>query len=217
MGPARPQTGRRQRERKSNDKDAAGEVKDAAEDYSPAIKAMRELKELGDERVFDPTITKKDLVGYGPAVATSESTFAKESTVVRQARILGGAEPYHPTNVPWMKDMKQQYNHGNGVFFPTEEMKKWSAERLGLEAFPPAPQETKDAILQDTLLGMYNGPIFSDYGTPLGSVRNYVAKNSSWNADAARRIENKVKSLLPRDIRQPKSTQNRRGHARASF
>ncbi|KAJ2976075.1 hypothetical protein NUW58_g8181 [Xylaria curta] len=123
--------------------------------------------------------------------------FAKDETVLRQARILGGRQPYHPLNIPGVDDMWQRYNKDTGVFFPTEEAKKWSAEAMGLEAFPPVPKETKDAVLQDALLGTYRGPQYTERMDTLGVVRNYVRKEATWNSDAQRRIEEKVRSLLP--------------------
>jgi hypothetical protein len=93
--------------------------------------------------------------------------------------------------------MWKRYKEGSGVFFPTQEMKKWSADVMKLEEFPPVPKETKDAVLQDALLGTYQGPQYVDHTDTLGAVRNYAKKDSTWNADAERRIIEKVRSLLP--------------------
>ncbi|KAI1314172.1 hypothetical protein F5Y03DRAFT_4820 [Xylaria venustula] len=167
------------------------------DEESPAVLAMREAKELGSVQEFDPSISLADLVGWGPAVATAGSRMAKDDTVMRQARILGGGQPFHPLNFTGSDEMWKQYKDGSGVFFPTEEMKKRAADTMGLEAFPPVPKETKDAVLQSALLGTYQGPQYTDAKDTLGSVRNYVKRDASWNADAERRIEEKIRSLLP--------------------
>ncbi|KAI0444880.1 hypothetical protein F4803DRAFT_219191 [Xylaria telfairii] len=191
--------GRRQGQAENDDNEAG-----TGNNWSPEVIAMREAKERGTFHKFDPSISRSDLAGWGPAVATANSSFAKDETVIRQARILGGGQPFHPLNALGSDDMWTQYKNGTGVFFPTEEAKKWAAETMGVEAFPPVPKETKDAVLQDALLGTYRGPQYVELqgGTfeplhTLGIVQNYVRKDSSWNTDAQRRIEEKVRSLLP--------------------
>ncbi|KAI0456374.1 hypothetical protein F5B21DRAFT_159654 [Xylaria acuta] len=192
---------------------------DADDGWSPEVIAMREAKERGSLHQFDPSISMSDLAGWGPAVATAKSSFAKDETVLRQARVLGGGQPFHPLNTLRSDDLWTRYTKGTGVFFPTEEVKKWSAGAMGLEAFPPVPKETKDAVLQDALLGTYQGPQYVELkdtfgaGEALGVVRNYVRRDASWNSDAQRRIEEKVRSLLPGGKTGPA---NAAGGARAS-
>ncbi|KAI1827802.1 hypothetical protein F4861DRAFT_290112 [Xylaria intraflava] len=191
--------GRRSRPSRDIDEGNEGEREGGGgfEDYPEEVKAMRDALETGEMADYIPSLSLNDLVGFGPAVATDGSSFAKNSTVVRQARILGGAETYHPQHTLLSRDMWKRYTLSTGLFFPTEEAKKWAAEVMGVKAFAPVPKETKDAILQDTLLGIYHGADPNDSGTTLGVVRNYVAQNNSWNADACRRVEEKIKSLLP--------------------
>ncbi|KAI0532757.1 hypothetical protein GGR58DRAFT_151177 [Xylaria digitata] len=191
-GRQRPRGSRRERQGKGDD-----ERGDTEDDWSPEVIAMREAKEVGSLHQFDPSISKSDLAGWGPAVPTTGSSTAKDETVIRQARILGGGQMFHPLNSLGVDDMWKLYNKGNGVFFPTEDAKKRSAEAMGLEAFPPVPKETKDAVLQSALLGTYQGPQYADLTDTLGAVRNYVKRDASWNSDAERRIEEKVRSLLP--------------------
>ncbi|KAI0549682.1 hypothetical protein F4679DRAFT_262184 [Xylaria curta] len=198
MGPARRgrggggRGGRKRGQKEEQDEEVKGE-----DDWSPEVLAMREAKERGSLHQFDPSISISDLVGWGPAVVTAKSSFAKDETVLRQARILGGGQAFHPLHTLKSDNLWTQYNKGTGVFFPTEEVKKWSADTMGLEAFPPVPKETKDAVLQDALLGTYDGPQYVELGDTLAVVRNYVKRDATWNADAQRRIEAKIKSLLP--------------------
>ncbi|KAI1350783.1 hypothetical protein F5Y01DRAFT_139554 [Xylaria sp. FL0043] len=191
--------GRRQRDKGESD-DNSGPQEDT---WAPEVLAMREAWEIGSTQQFDPSISFGDLAGWGPAVATAGSRVAKDDTVIRQARILGSGQPYHPLNTFPLDETWKRYTKGNGVFFPTEEMKKFSADAMGLEAFPPVPQETKDAVLESALLGKYEGPEYAELGDTLGAVRNYVKRDASWNSDAERRIEEKVRSLLPQGYRGP--------------
>ncbi|KAI1119277.1 hypothetical protein F5Y14DRAFT_128087 [Nemania sp. NC0429] len=164
---------------------------------SPEVLAMRQAIEVGSTQQFDPTISKGDFAGWGPAVPTTGSSAAKDETVLRQARILGGGQYFHPLHRYPTEELRERYRKEAGVFFPTEEVKAHSAEVLKLEAFPPVPQETKDAVLQAALLGVYDGPQYADRSDTLGTVRNYVKRDSSFNADAERRVLEKVRSLLP--------------------
>lgn len=165
--------------------------------WAPEVVAMREAKEIGVRLDFDPRISRDDLAGWGPAVPTTNSRAANEETVIRSARILGSGQPFHPRNSFPADEMWTRYKSGNGVFFPTAEMKKFAGEAMGLEAFPPVPKETKDAVLQSTLLGTYQGPEYAELEDTLGVVRNYVKRDASWNSDAERRVEEKIRSLLP--------------------
>ncbi|KAH8162998.1 hypothetical protein CIB48_g5238 [Xylaria polymorpha] len=219
MGPAR-RGGRRGgdreggsgRRRRQEENDT--EADEMENNWSPEVIAMREARERGTEHKFDPSITTSDLAGWGPAVPTANSSFARDETVIRQARILGSGQAFHPLNTLGSDDMWTRYKKSTGVFFPTEEAKKWAAEAMGVEAFPPVPKETKDAVLQDALLGTYRGPQYvefhdTQYIAPqetLGVVRNYVRKDGTWNTDAQRRIEEKVRSLLPGGRTEPANT-----------
>ncbi|KAI0422865.1 hypothetical protein F5X98DRAFT_105021 [Xylaria grammica] len=183
--------------RRRDDKDSKNNDNQLEHGWSPEVIAMREAREVGSLHQFDPSISKSDLAGWGPAVAITGSNFAKEETAIRQARILGGGRPFHPLDYQSLDDKWKQYTKGNGLFFPTEEEKKRSAEAMGLEAFPPVPTETKTAVLQSALLGTYSGPQYADLTDTLGIVRSYVKKEASWSSAAERRIEEKIRSLLP--------------------
>ncbi|KAI1366232.1 hypothetical protein F5Y08DRAFT_337814 [Xylaria arbuscula] len=192
--------GRGGRSRRGGEGEEGGETQDVGSNltWAPQVVAMREARELGVRLDFDPTISRADLAGWGPAVASTNSRAANDETVIRSARILGSGQPFHPRNPSFdVNEMWTRYKGGNGLFFPSEEVKKFSAEAMGVEAFPAVPKETKDAVLQSTLLGQYQGPEYTELKDTLGVVRNYVKRDASWNSDAERRIEEKVRSLLP--------------------
>ncbi|KAK8064911.1 hypothetical protein PG994_007549 [Apiospora phragmitis] len=154
----------------------------------PAYDAWVEPLEQGTVQTYNPSFDLiKDLAGYAPAI---------HATALTQTRILGGGRAYSSDDIPGPEDAKKQYTEGHGVFFPSEEAKKLISRRAEME-FQDPPEETKSAILDAALLGKYEGPKFAQPGDHLGSVRSYVKRDGTWNADAERRIEAKIKSLLP--------------------
>ena len=65
---------------------------------------------------------------------------------------------------------------------------------------PPIPdplETTKQAVLEDALLGKYNGPQYADPADTLGTARNYVRRDGSWRAASERMLLAKIESLLP--------------------
>lgn len=170
---------------------------DLAGEDSPEVIARREAAAMGETHIFQPSLSKSDLAGWGAAVPVSKSTFAHDETVLRQARVIGGGQPFHPLNLMNTQELREMYNRGHGTFLASQEVKDWSLKALRLGRFHPVPKETKDAVLQDALLGTYDGPQYAELNDTLAVVQNYVKRDASWNADAGRRIEAKIKSLLP--------------------
>ncbi|KAI1342908.1 hypothetical protein F5Y15DRAFT_428875 [Xylariaceae sp. FL0016] len=150
--------------------------------------------EYGVTMDFDPSVSVDTLNGYGPAVPVSGSRFAASETVVRAARVLGGGQPYEETNVFLPDDIHKMYKQGEGVFCPTPDAREWTGRAIKTKLESP-DEATKTAILEDTLLGKYDGPKFAE--KPLDIIQNYVKRDGTWNADASRRIQEKVRSLLP--------------------
>ncbi|KAK8074859.1 hypothetical protein PG997_009522 [Apiospora hydei] len=169
----------------------------AKDSEDPDYDAWTEPLECGTVQSYNPSFDLiKDLAGYAPAIASSTTPLAQHATALTQTRILGGGRAYSPDDIPWPADAKKQYTEGHGVFFPSEEVKKFVSRRAEME-FKAPPAETKSAILDAALLGKYEGPKFAQPGDHLGSVKSYVKREGTWNAEAERRIEAKIKSLLP--------------------
>ncbi|KAK7962351.1 uncharacterized protein PG986_003176 [Apiospora aurea] len=169
----------------------------AKDSEDPDYDAWAEPLECGTVQSYNPSFDLiKDLAGYAPAIASSTTPLAQHATALTQTRILGGGRAYSPDDIPWPTDAKKQYTEGHGVFFPSEEVKKFVSRRVEME-FKAPPAETKSAILDAALLGKYEGPKFAQPGDHLGSVKSYVKRDGTWNAESERRIEAKIKSLLP--------------------
>ncbi|KAH9892987.1 hypothetical protein F4778DRAFT_303119 [Xylariomycetidae sp. FL2044] len=164
--------------------------------YTPEhVKAYFQAKEEGSTHDFKPSITLDALAGFGPAVASS-TPFAHASTVVREARMLGGGNAFHPQLDISVAGARAGYRDGTGIFFPTPESKAIVSE-LAKHEFKGPPQEARTAVLETALLGKYDGPRYADPSDPVGTVRSYVKRDGTWNARGERGIEEKVKSLLP--------------------
>lgn len=152
---------------------------------------------MGTTMAFNPSLTLESLTGWGPAVATSGTPFGQGEIVMRQARILGGGQPFHPQYYMNPTDMRIGYRDGTGIFVPpSEEAKLWTKQVLKDKPIV-APPEVKTAILEDALLGKYDGPKYADPNDTTGTIRSYVKRDGTWNVQAERRIEEKVRTLLP--------------------
>ncbi|KAI0096107.1 hypothetical protein GGR51DRAFT_544216 [Nemania sp. FL0031] len=185
---------------RKRDRDQGDDQADAGEDdWSPEVKAMWETKEVGTLHQFNPSLSRSDLVGYGPGAPIDGSSAAKDDAVLQQARILGGAQGFRSgyTLRPWELRDRYKSKNGTGVFFPNEEVKKWSLENTPSMKLFRVFGRTKKAVLQAALLGTHKSPRHADLEDTLGTVRSYAARGATWNADASRRIEEKVRSLLP--------------------
>lgn len=146
---------------------------------------------------FNPSLSLESLTGWGPGVATSGTPFGQGEIVMRQARILGGGQHFHPQFLMQPDDMHKGYRDGTGIFIPpSKEAKQWTKQVLKDRPIV-APPEVKTAILEDALLGKYDGPKYADPNDTTGTIQSYVKRDGTWNVQAERRIEEKVRSLLP--------------------
>ncbi|KAI1774724.1 hypothetical protein F4818DRAFT_71074 [Hypoxylon cercidicola] len=184
--------------------EGAGGGKGEPLDNPPRVQAHLEQQETGRTLAFNPSLTLESLAGYGPAVATSGTPFGQGETVLRQARVLGGGEAFHPTHLVHPDAVRAAWRDGTGVFVPpTPEARQWVdtiLERMVAKSGEPfgAPAEVKQAVLEDALLGRYDGPRYADPKDALATVRSYVKRDGTWNAQALRGMEAKIRSLLER-------------------
>ncbi|KAI1656941.1 hypothetical protein F4813DRAFT_116874 [Daldinia decipiens] len=211
----RPQRARGSRRRRGGDDDEKGarrreagqQAKEENEIDSPAIRAYLEGKETGRTIAFNPSLSLASLAGWGPAVATSSTPFGQGETVLRQARILGGGQAFHPQHLEQPLSLHLAWRDGNGAFVPpSDEARMWKKQVLKDRPFE-APAEIKTAVLEDALLGKYGeGPKYADPQDTIGTLRSYVRRDGTWNAHAQRSIEAKVQSLLGQSGQQPAAT-----------
>ncbi|KAI1328991.1 hypothetical protein F5Y16DRAFT_139215 [Xylariaceae sp. FL0255] len=196
--------GRRRRRNREDGEDGEDGKQSAEVEANPGevpepkhVQEVFEREAIGVTSVYNPDLTYTTLSGYGPSAPVVGSSFSHSETALRQARYLGGAVPYDPMYVVRPSDYKARLANNEAVFFGSPEVKKWVEDAIEVE-FPPAAKETKDAVLDAAMLGRYEGPSFAETNDTLGTVRNYVRKDGTWNADASRRIEEKIRSMLPK-------------------
>ncbi|KAI0837504.1 hypothetical protein F5Y06DRAFT_67490 [Hypoxylon sp. FL0890] len=186
------------RRRRGNKDDKEGDMEEEDSVDTPRINAYLEEKETGMTMAFNPSLSLESLAGWGPAIATSTSPFGQGEVVLRQARILGGGQHFHPQHLMGPDDIRAGYRDGTGVFVPpSEEGKQWAKQVLKDKPIT-APPEVQTAVLEDAILGKYNGPQYADPKDVLGTIRSYVKRDGTWNVQAERRIEEKVRALLSR-------------------
>ncbi|KAH8197101.1 hypothetical protein TruAng_008740 [Truncatella angustata] len=169
-------------------------------DEEPELTSYNQAKETGVDLPFQPTAPKDlfaELAAYAPAVGTGATPLAQSSTIITQARMLGGGRSFHPDDWPTPVAAKELYQKGHGVFFPSAEAKTWANRQTRRMEYQNPPKETTTAVLDAALLGKYDGPKFSQPGDTIGTVASYVKRQGTWNAAAERDIEAKVKSMLP--------------------
>ncbi|KAI1464110.1 uncharacterized protein F4812DRAFT_444649 [Daldinia caldariorum] len=186
--------GRMSRRRQQREREQA-EQADTTHDLR--VKAYFEEKDTGRTMVFNPQLTLETLAGWGPAVATASTPFGQGETVLRQARILGSGQAYHPQNLGNPHAMIEAWQSGAGCFVPpSDDGRLWKKQVFRARPFE-APAEVKTAILEDALLGKYGeGPKYADPKDTIGTLRSYVRRDGTWNAQAERRIEDKVRRIL---------------------
>ncbi|KAI0178811.1 hypothetical protein GGR52DRAFT_274675 [Hypoxylon sp. FL1284] len=212
--------GRRRRDGDEEDEEGGGRRRTRAPGTpslgsQPHVQAYLARQETGQTMPFKPSLTLESLAGFGPAVASSvsNSTLGAGETVMRAARTLGGGSGFHPTNLAPQQEMQVAWRDGSGVFVPpSDAARTWTSQVLGRmieKSGRPfaAPAEVKTAVLEDALRGTYDGPGFADPADPLTAVHNYVRRDATWNADAGRAIEAKIRSMISRQQPQPQPQQ----------
>ncbi|KAI0103579.1 hypothetical protein F4814DRAFT_431923 [Daldinia grandis] len=203
----RPRRGRGSRRRGDDDergvkrRDAEQQADESRQITTPSIKAYLEGKETGQTMAFNPSLSLASLAGWGPAVATSSTPFGQGETVLRQARILGGGQAFHPQYLEKPLSLHIAWREGNGAFVPpSDEARLWKKQVLKDRPFE-APAEVKTAVLEDALMGKYGeGPKYADPEDTIGTLRSYVRRDGTWNVHAERRIEDKVRGLLGQSV-----------------
>ncbi|KAI5920734.1 hypothetical protein F4810DRAFT_405418 [Camillea tinctor] len=193
--------GRGGRRRREGDEKKDNKEEEGEDWEDPKVLEWREDREMGAPVTFNPVVTLDSLAGYGPAVATGGTPQAVGELALRQARILGGGMPFEENAMLEPDEVRQRYRHGEGVFFPSQRAKDLTLaqHKKHHRTFDTPSEEATTAVLEAAVLGRYDGPAYVplDSKDPLAHVRNYVRRDNSWSADACRRIEEKIRGLLP--------------------
>ncbi|KAI0882167.1 uncharacterized protein GGS22DRAFT_48600 [Annulohypoxylon maeteangense] len=220
-GDDRPRRGRGRGRRRAEGGGAGGEGRgrrpkrggDREDDFpmiaqDPRVKDYLESRETGYTTPFNPSISLESLAGWGPGLATSATPFAQSEAVIRQARVLGGGNAFHPTQLVDRNVLRERFFKGGGIFIPPSEYARtWvksilrdkevvDGETVYKEKKFEAHDEVKTAVLEDVLLGKYDGPTYTEPSDVHGVLASYVKKDGTWNAAAGRGLDEKVRRVL---------------------
>ena len=137
-----------------------------------------------------------------------------------QALAVNGAKVYIVGRTQEKLDrVVETYNQGisgeiiqlPGDIIKKEDIAKLVQDLSSKEKKLDTPPEVKTAVLEDVLLGKYNGPKYAEAKDTLVLVESYVKRAGKWNAAAERGLEEKVRGLLG----QPKPVQGDAKEAKA--
>ncbi|KAI1392761.1 uncharacterized protein F4822DRAFT_392112 [Hypoxylon trugodes] len=211
----RPRRGRR-RDGEDGDRRFGGADNTPLIDDSPRVRAYLEERDTGSTLPYNPSLTLESLAGWGPAVGTGNS-YAQGETALRQARVLGGGQHFHPQHYVWPNTIREWYGKSTetGLFVPpSDDARLWTKQVLKDRPIE-APEEVKTAVLEDALLGKYDGPKYADPSDTIGTLKSYMKRHGTWRAQAERGIEEKVRSLLGQSAGGAAAATAKAGGARA--
>lgn len=184
------------------------------DDFTPEPYDAAELEYLaGSEQGFltpyDPTTSVESLARQGPPILSSRRGVGESLVYKLQVatKLIGahyeiGSEHF------------ARVERGNGTMFETEEQRvitqawmhqrgKELAEKAGKPYDPSKSdlgtlsKEDQERILKEWVAGQYVGPKLAAAGDILGQVEAYTRRNETYLPEDTRRIQAKLKTLLP--------------------
>lgn len=189
-------------ERPKKKKDDFAEV-DGKLKWSEEEQAVFDRIEQGEVVPFVPKLTPDNLSGYGPALAT-DAHIGKAETVLRTMRMISGGQAFNSDSGVTVdaKAMRRRYHHEKKpVFFNSKAEKEW-AERAEPNWKVRAPsEETKKAILDLSVLGLYQETKPAGITDVEGIMANYHGRTWSYRTEDSKKFVNKVLSILPAEAK----------------
>ena len=156
----------------------------------------------GSEHPYVPTTSAETLSRLGPAVITSPRGIVE--TLARKFEVATGTQG--PGT--WTQAAVHQLNiqEGRGTFFETNEQRILAIGDKGEdEKFSTLPQEEKDEIERQWAAGRYDGPKFAVKEDVIGLVESYTRRSGAYLPEDARKLEDKLRSLIPPAFIKPKA------------
>ncbi|KAK0657411.1 hypothetical protein B0T16DRAFT_401651 [Cercophora newfieldiana] len=168
---------------------------------TPEEQALMNQIEQGVVEDYVPKLTAKEILGYGPAVASDTRT-AKVETVMHAMRMLGGARTFNSdagVTGDTREVVTRLYHEKKPVFFNSAEEKAWmESSQKGMKIKGPK-YDTKKAIIDLTVLGKYEKPGFVDAKDTIAMVTKYHGQSTSYKTSDSAKFIGKIKELLPVD------------------
>ncbi|KAK4451562.1 hypothetical protein QBC34DRAFT_400103 [Podospora aff. communis PSN243] len=163
-------------------------------------KVMNDV-EQGVVTDYAPKLTAKEILGYGPAVA-SDTAMAKIESAMEAMRMLGGARAFNSdagVTGDTRETVKRYFHEKKPVFFNTPEEKAWmESSRPGWKIHGPQ-DATKKAILDSVVLGKYEKPGFAEARDTIPMIVNYHSSSTSYKTSDSAKFIKKLQELLPVD------------------
>ncbi|KAK0631919.1 hypothetical protein B0T14DRAFT_502736 [Immersiella caudata] len=150
---------------------------------------------------YAPKLTKKELLGYGPAVA-SDFPGGKIESAMEAMRMLGGARAFNSDAgvTGDTREVVKRYHHEKKpVFFNTPEEKAWmESSKPGWKIHGPQ-DATKQAIVDSVVSGKYEKLGFVDATDTIPMIVNYHNQSTSYKTSDSAKFIKKLQELLPVD------------------
>ncbi|KAJ2905718.1 Glutarate-semialdehyde dehydrogenase DavD [Zalerion maritima] len=162
----------------------------------------QEAKERGPMTAFNPSLTKDDLHGFMPSIATADGDGARESAM-RNLLLLGGGQPYDRGGAMDAEDAALRLRLHRPLFFNTEEEKEWMMKVLhrGQKKYMKfgagTHDKTKRAITDLSVKGEYEEPKHVGIDDAVGVAHMVHIQDGTYTKRHVDGFEGKLKSLLP--------------------
>ena len=199
-GRSKGAAGRPRRERKDDDEKDKKPVNDRDEKFvlSPEEQTVINRIDQGVRVPYTPVLTIDNLLGNGPAVAT-DAALGRAETAIRTMRILGGGMAFNSdVNVTGDPEAarKRYYEEKKPVFMHSVAEKEWLEKSANL-TFKPTHNSTRQAIIDQAILGKYKEPKFADLQDTINTAANYQNRTFTYKGSDSKMFFDKLKSLLP--------------------
>lgn len=160
----------------------------------------------GFQKPYIPVTSEQDLARWGPPVISSPRGVV-ETLVWKMAVATGNQNPEFKTG----KVHRTQFIEGVGTLYENAAEKRKSKNAWGLNKSPESlSKQNQEDMMKQWAGGQYVAPqTAKEPGDVLAQIAAYTRRNETYLPADARKLEDKVRSLLPATITnpQPRSTQ----------
>ncbi|KIH91901.1 hypothetical protein SPBR_01800 [Sporothrix brasiliensis 5110] len=204
-----------------NEEEVPGDEKDT-DPLAPEIIEYLARQKMGEYSDFEPRLTLEGLLGYRPAVVSTEGDGAGTvAMALREMRVLSGGDAFggseeegasSMTSVPNVQSLRERLHNGETVFFDTamersmvekalrsSRVQKWLANKKLPADTPlvaPLSEATKEVIVDAAIRGAYDTDTAKN-GTLLQTLHRYQGKDYTYTEQHKRQFDAKILELLP--------------------
>ncbi|ESZ89601.1 hypothetical protein SBOR_10013 [Sclerotinia borealis F-4128] len=212
VGPGRGGGRGRGRGGKRGGRKPPGPKADDIDEYDPVYTVEEQeylnSQEGGEWTSYNPVTSMSDLESWGPAIATSGSTYGLKESIIYKMQVMSGTLAQKDTPTPPAQHLAN-VERGFGTVFESKEEKegieKW---RDGQEEwideinwkvhkdfkFEGLREEEKEAVLKEMVAGVYEKPGDVKEGI-LGDIERFARKNETFLPEDLRSLQEKLQSM----------------------